>query len=327
MKWHNKLFSLLILCIATFNVNANWQQTQNINLSKGWNAVYISVQTSQQDLALLFADTPIDLVASYFDVASTVQFIDKPTEQSWKSAVWHKWVAPARKDSFLTNLYQLNANRGYLIHVSEDYTWQLTGTKKITKTKWQENAFTLIGFDIDPNYLPSFTEYFSGSTAHQNLVIYGLYDGEWELIDDPANTSIMLNQAYWVYSRGDSTFSSVLSLKNLASTGLNFSSTTTKLTLSIANQGEAPLEFVIQHLTGKDNSKLVPISVEQGTIVNKVLVSDLAALDLPVLNAGEYTNVKIIVDRNQIPQGQTLQSLLLVKGAGAQKIIPISASN
>lgn len=306
-------------------VCANLLHTQSISLQQGWNAIYLSVDPESTDLNTLLADTEIDLVASYFSPLSSVEFIDDPSEQDWKSAAWHKWVSPQRDDSFLTNMFQLSSGRGYLVHAKQDYTWQITGKIKIAETNWQANAFTLIGFDIDDNTAPTFEQFFRGSPAHQNLIAYQLLDNKWQLIDQPSQTFVQANSAYWIYSQGDSTFSGGLEFSDLAVDGIDFQGLTSELSFNIKNVSNQSFTFSLTAISGTDSAALVPLSIEQGTTDNSNVVNFESA-SFPRLDAGEYTQVRLVVDRSLMSAGENRQSFIEMIGAGVKRLIPINAN-
>ena len=61
-------------------------------------------------------------------------------------SVQNKWIRSDLPDSFLTNLYGLEAGRGYLIKSTKDFVWDVIGQVKKIKIRWQPNAFYLTGF-------------------------------------------------------------------------------------------------------------------------------------------------------------------------------------
>ena len=146
-----KKIILCVLLLITAATASAIDRTQSIELKKGWNAVYIQVGSGEQLLNEVFDGTPIDLVATYYHQFSSTEFIKDPSEEPWQDTSWHKWIAPARPDAFLSNLYRLNAGRGYLAHMTEDHEWSLTGSVRLYKHRWQPfSSYVNGGFPSPP---------------------------------------------------------------------------------------------------------------------------------------------------------------------------------
>ncbi|MER2493061.1 hypothetical protein [Catenovulum sediminis] len=314
-----------ILLSFVFVVNANTLQTQTISLNQGWNAVYLMVEPQSDDLNTLLSDTKIDMIASYFAPLSSVEFIDEPNEQNWKSAQWHKWIAPGREDSFLTNLYRLNSGRGYLVHATDDFNWQITGEVKFLKPNWQANAFTLIGFEVDETLPLTFADFFESSAAHQDLVAYRLIDDKWTLITEPNQTIVEPNQAYWIYSQGNSEFYGSLQISGVSSDGMVFQPGNNRYEIVVKNIGRIPADFLFKSVLGTDNSTPVPVAIELDSVAESELVSDITNYTSPFLLQGDKTKVSFVLQKNQINGQSARKSLLQISGFGIKRLIPIRA--
>ncbi|WP_016955194.1 hypothetical protein [Catenovulum agarivorans] len=326
VKLVRQLYCLFAVFAAVFvaNVHANTQQ-QVINLQQGWNAIYLTVTPNAENLNSLLVDTPIDMIASYFAPVSNVTFIDDPSEQNWKSAQWHKWIAPSRPDAFLTNLSRLNAGRGYLIHSTTDFTWNLPGEVKFIQPQWQANGFTLIGFEVDESNPPSFAQFFSASPSHQDLVAYQLVESKWQLVRQPSQTLIQNNQAYWIYSQGGSDFYGALQISGVATDGLTFAPHNYRIKVTVRNLSEIPADFSFNMISGFESTAIVPLAIETDSVEQAEIISDLTTYQSPLLTQNQLTHINFVLQRNQMLEAESRASLLEIRGLGLKRIIPISA--
>ena len=83
----NKL-SIWILAMMLYPiiVQADLNRIQTIQLSKGWNAVYLEVDPEVHDPDKVFENLPVDLVATFYGQISSIQYIEDPGEGNWKTS-------------------------------------------------------------------------------------------------------------------------------------------------------------------------------------------------------------------------------------------------
>src|SRR5689334_13930156 len=63
--------------------SAEISRTQTITIHRGWNAVYLQVSPTNRDPSAVFANTPFDIVGTYFPVEKAVQYIQNPSSVGW----------------------------------------------------------------------------------------------------------------------------------------------------------------------------------------------------------------------------------------------------
>src|SRR5690349_4479206 len=86
-------------------------RTQTIAIHRGWNAIFLQVTPSNTDPAVVFANTPASIVASYFAVQKPVEFVQNPSSIVWNQQGWAVWYGPGRADGFLSSLRAIYGNR------------------------------------------------------------------------------------------------------------------------------------------------------------------------------------------------------------------------
>ena len=134
--------------LGTGPADADTSRTQTIQLTRGWNAVFLEVYPLEADPSALFSNTPIDIAASYYAHASSAQFMSNPGADLFKKQGWGVWYARNRPDAFLKSLHGVFGQQGYLIHAKSDYTWNLTGTAVPSDIHWEPDAYNFVGFSL-----------------------------------------------------------------------------------------------------------------------------------------------------------------------------------
>ncbi len=304
-------------------------QTQTIELEAGWNAIYLEVEPLDSNPAALFADTPVEIVAAYFRPASTMEFIDSPSELLADRENWSVWYAPHREDTLLSNLYAILGHRGYLIYTEEDYSLSLTGAPTLGYTRWHPNAFSLIGFQIDASEQPTMASFFAGSAAHNPLKIYRLVEGRWALVTEPESTMLEPGRAYWAFSEGASDFSGPLEVELEASTegGLLYTERSGTRSIVIRNVGTFPQTLTFDLSAG--NAGLLPMAYALTVLnggeesIQTVSVPLPENFELGPLEPGQAFSLELEVNQSLV--SQPIQSALLTirSDAGVRRQIPI----
>jgi hypothetical protein len=241
-----KKIILTLLFIASYLPAQATQIPQTIPLTKGWNAIFITISPPQPDPNLLFQNLPINQVFTYHPQKSSVQFIQEPDEIDIKQTGWSRWVPSDQPDAFLNSIFQILAGQAYLIHSTQDYTWTFTGKPIYKKHIWQPNSFNLKGFYVNPDQPPTFASYFEDSTAHSQTVVYSLMNNHWQQLTDLETNLIDSGKAYWIYSKGGSTFNGPLNID--LSTALKFNIENQTEKISFDNLTQNSLEITIEHI-------------------------------------------------------------------------------
>lgn len=327
---------LLILIFFSGGVHAI-ERTQIIKLSKGWNSVYLEVDPviQNQDLTgYMGTATPIQVIATYYPAFSSVEYISDPNEAEWKKPSWNKWIHKDLPDAFLSNLYDLEGGRGYLIKSTKDYDWSVTGTVQKLDTRWQPKSFNLIGFQVQ-EIGPSFHQLFSASTTATPLQqgpVYRLINNQWEKASLP-DTEVNKGEAYWVFNDGQTAFQGVVEVTvQSGKKVIDFSDLVESQTLTLTNTStsESPLNITLTLI-----NNTVPLSLkgakegdgdnEESYQITYTPVTD--AVDTVTLEAGESKDLTLSVRRSEIVGADEQTGLLKITVAETYEEfwLPISA--
>lgn len=307
---------LLSMVAATGAVAAT---TQTITLRPGWNAVFLEVQPDVRAPATIFKDLPVESVWTWFDRASSVEFIRDPAEGLWAQPGWSVYAKSPDK-TVTTNLYAIFANRAYLIKLSgrQSVTWTITGTPSTDKTVWTADSFNLVGFHVSPTSPPTFTEYLSSATAHAGKQIYALSaPGVWEPVTNPTATTIKSGIAYWVYCEGTSTFQGPTSVQIMGSE-LNYGTTSDMHSVVLTNDSAATRMATIRFQPSSD--WLTYQSFNTATGYNEYPRLDSWTMQL---FAGRQTNLWLAVRRDLLPGGISQGNLEITDDVGSRFLIPL----
>ena len=254
--------------------------TQTFTLQPGWNAIHLEVQPADPAPAAVFAGVPIDMVWSYFPTRSPLEFIQNPSDGLWNVPGWNVWLPPGRTDAaVLTNLFAVQAYQSYLVKITgtSAVTLSVTGAPRYHQIAWQPDGFTLTGLPLDPAVTVRSGDYFFNSTAHKTQPRFRLDpNGTWIALND--NSVLRSGAAYWIFSKGASTFTAPLAAdfdatgrldygpavetKQLAIRNLGVNS----LAVSLANPEAFPL--VIAGLDANGNTTWTPLTTLVKTIAS-----------------------------------------------------------
>ncbi|MFP4476887.1 MAG: hypothetical protein ACLFOY_15110 [Desulfatibacillaceae bacterium] len=298
------------------------QATQDIVLKPGWNAVYLLVQPDPRDPESVFAGLPVESVWTWLGGNSTVEYIQNPSEGLWNTPGWHHWFSAA-ENAYLDNLYAIFDNWPYLIKVTGDQNvlWQVQGGVTVGSVTWVADSFNLVGFDVDRQDPPTFTEFFSSSPAHAGQPVYRLNDtGVWELIEDPDNTTIVPGVAYWVYCSGPSTYQDPLEVNLPLVDGLNYGAETVELTISVRNM--SPLADTTVTFTLLDPS----VAMEYRRYNSTTGYYEWHPLDPSYsmsLDASRWAIVKLAVRRSRMAAGASESILEIRDTRGTRVLVPV----
>lgn len=304
-------------------------RTQRIALEEGWNAVYLEVEPLENRPDALLAETPVEIMAAYFRPVTSMEFIDSPEAVLSDRARWSVWYAPDREDALLSNLYYIQGHQPYLVYAEEDYTWELRGAPVFGTPEWHPDAFSMVGFPIDPAEKPTVANYFGGSSAHEDLRAYRMSDGRWSLIDRPESTLMEPGTAYWVFSEGKSDFRGPLRVEfpKSSSGGIALTESSGPRRVTLRNVTEFPQELSFSLTGGRTGA--APLAYEVRVLnddsgpLQDVAVPFPETMTLGPLEPGQVFALDLLVDPSAVEQ--PLQSALLTirSDAGAFVEIPI----
>lgn len=144
--------------------------TQVFTLSAGWNAIYLGVEPinpsplvdgipEKSVMEAVFADLEdshaLDSVWTYTQPVSNKDYIIDPGEGLWDEPGWQRYIPDnnvgpdGESRGFLTTLYTLHANTGYLVNMKTSGTVTVSGKPVPGHHRWAAGAYNLAGFPID----------------------------------------------------------------------------------------------------------------------------------------------------------------------------------
>ena len=332
----NYILSLLMFLMFVSSSSYAIERTQEIQLEKGWNAVYLEVDpvVEKQNLSAYMmpkgednktVSTPISIIATYYPRSSSVEYIDDPSKSGWKKATWNRWIRDDLEDSFLTNLYDLEANQGYLVKADKAFVWKVKGEVRDLKRRWQPNSFNLVGFNV-VSPAPTFYQYFQNNLSVKALAegpVYSLVNGQWKKVN-MLDTAIEPNKAYWVYSKNTTEFQGVLDVEEESgSSELAFLDIVNRKTISLKNSSSQSISVVVS----LENNH-VPLSLIGK---NNLFETTYTAVNTHVktlnIAGNENAKLELAVRRNEITGNEKQEGLLkfLVSGVNEVQYIPLSA--
>lgn len=304
-------------------------RTQTIELNAGWNAVYLEIQPTAAEPEAFFEGTPVEIAAAYFRPVTAMEFFESPTDVLPDRKGWSVWYAPERDDHLLTDLYRMQAHHAYLFYSSEAHTLSVEGTPFYGAAKWYPNSYSLVGFHIDGGQAPTLANFFTGSTAQENMKIYTLSNGRWALVNDPASSLMVPGRAYWAYSKGASKFSGPLTVSfNGSSTGgLTYGPNTGARELVIKNVSTYPQDLTLDLEAG--TSGLIPLAYRvmilngPDAAISSTSISLSGSLSLGTLEPGEAFKLALEVEQSAVTEAVMSTTLIFSSDAGLQVDVPV----
>lgn len=321
---------VLIYTIQTYGI----ERTQDIQLEKGWNAIYLEVDPliTEQNLSAFILKTvdanstiPIEVISTYLPTNSSVEYINSSSEEVWKKPSWNSWIRDDFPESFLTNLYDLEAGQAYLVRASQDFIWKVKGEVRKIEIDWKANSFNLVGFQVGTTPI-SFHQFFQNSEVSSSLKngpIYGLKNGIWEkvsLVDEV----VKKGEAYWAFSKGTSSFQGSVELGLEGGAKLmNFLDVVTSKTIALTNNSNASKTVTLSLQNNK-----VPLSLVEKNLLSENIYTPITShLKTLTLDANSETLVKVVVRRKEITSSGKQEGILKmeVKDTHEVQFLPISA--
>jgi hypothetical protein len=294
--------------------------TRTWTLVPGWNSIFVDVDPVSDSPATVFSGLPIDQVWAYFPTATPLEYISNPADGLWNVAGWNVYLPPSVPDAaIVTNLFAIKGGQGYLIKntSASNATLSIVGTPNYRALKWAPDSFTHTGLPVDPATTVRAGDYFAASTAHKLQARYRLLaTGAWIPLADTA--PIVDGQAYWIYTKGSSDFSSPVQLGIEGDQRLDYSTSYTERTLTVTNKGTVtttvtltnpgslPLVVLGPNLTAPLSERWVPLTSYQFT-----------------LTAGQ--SLPLLVGLKRKDMGAALNGLLNLSAQGVALKVPVTA--
>jgi hypothetical protein len=293
--------------------SAQWV-TQTITLNPGWNAVYLEVQPANPDCDAAFTGVPVESVWYWNRRFSSVQYIQDANTLVPGQPDWLTYLPVAHPARATRNLYALKGAGAYLIKLqagAAQTIWTIRGAPLVRTPNWLSDSLNFVGFPLSPVGAPTFQSFFSGSGAHAGQPMYQLNaSGQWTLISNPASTTLQSGHAYWIYSKGASTFSGPVQITLAGHDGLVYGAVLTEQTLRIKNNSTSLKSITLQELASQPppttNSPVlagsVPLSYEVIDATNNIFgwVSLPGQLQRINMQPGEEWVLQLEVNRPQM---------------------------
>ena len=220
--------------------------TQTFTLQPGWNAIYLGGRTSQHGRGRRVheradrqcVDLPRAVVGGGFHPRPGA------SRSGTRANGWS--ISPTnRVESFQNNLFHLQANRAYLVNLTNAATLTVTGRPSLRPMEWAPDAYNLRGFAVDPAAPPTFLEFFRHSPAHYDATrsqlqkIYRLSaSGQWTLVGP--HDLMVSGEAVWVYTQGGSDYTGPLAAKLAFGDGLDYARELVELPVLLLNRTDGP---------------------------------------------------------------------------------------
>lgn len=303
-------------------------RSQVLALHRGWNAVFLEVDPLNPEPGQVFAGLPVDIAAGFYARTASAQYVTNPDANMYKRAGWGVWYGPDRADGFLSTLHAISGQRAYLLHATDDCIWEVTGNVVRLTTRWQPDAFNLVGFPVASRGGPTFAEFFGGSRAHAHNRIYVLENDVWRRVNDPTAESMRSGEAFWIYCDGSSSYQGPLRIEPPVQQGVVLLRGPAELVLR--NDSGHPLTATVEHVPA--DGPPVPMSlVMSGVRGSQGLVQQISAplpagpwvQPLPPIEAGEGLRLPIEARREDIQLPRQASLLKISTDIGTEDWIPV----
>ena len=221
---------------------------QTFTLNAGWNAIYLSVEPingselgsdgvpTQSVMEYVFRDLAasgaLESVWAYSQPISQKDYMIDPSEGLWDEAGWERYVpdemtgADGESQGFLSNLYTLHANTGYLVKLKPGTsgTIHVQGMPVVGHHRWALDAYNVAGFPLPATG--------GGATVGAMKAVSPITDirgltadGNWTKLADGA--ALQYGQSYLVFygdpgADGRQDFTAPLDVQGISGSGLVF---------------------------------------------------------------------------------------------------------
>ena len=314
------------------NLRAEAFLTQTLDLRAGWNAVFLEVDPAEPAPARVFAGLPVDAVATHDAVPAGGQFVKDPGADLALAQGWAVWYAPHRPDAFLSNLYEVQGAKAYLVHATTNATLVLAGDVPPSLPTWKPDAFNFVGFPLQDSGAPTFAQFFAGSSAHSPGRIYRLVEGKWRQVLDPGAESMRAGEAFWIHCKGASDYTGPLQVSTPSPFGVILSQHGGS-EIVFRNRAPHPVALRLAHTADPDAP--VPISVaiearDEATGDLRKMALHLPAGNweqtLPTLEAGQAIRLPLELRAQDIPPGERRSILTVFTDLGTKTVVPVTAT-
>jgi hypothetical protein len=310
---------------------AQWKE-QTITLNPGWNAVFLEVDPVPNTPATVFSGLPVESVWAWNRRFETVQFVRNASELSPEDPEWLVYFDASGANRGASTLFAVHS-RPLLIKLagSEPTTWTVTGKPNVSPTKWISNSFNLVGFHLDGEAPPKFSEFFAADAALAGQPVHQLAeDGRWKRVENPGSEAMQPGRAYWVYCDGTTTFSGGLEIQLETGDGMYFGQSLVEQSLLLRNT--SPTARTVSLVPRSSAAAPETETAVAGDIVLNYWAFSEAGSWLPLPGGHSVTvaaggEARVRLEASRPATGGSYQSLLnIANGAGLSVDVPVSAS-
>lgn len=303
--------------------------TQTIELKPGWNSIFVQVKPDVDATELVFADlldganSQISSVWTWLAHRAKIDFVQDPNSEKLLSQEgWLRFFPEQTKNSFLTNLHAIQANRAYLVKLegATAVTISITGQPVLPRAKWESNSFNHLGLHVDPQNLPTFYDYFSASAAHSDQPIYQLVNNEWSKVD-PLKTIIQPDVAYWVFSKTGSDYLGPIEVSLPQVDRLEYGTVLEQFTARLKNKTNSEQSISVQILG--DATGMYYYNPDVTAAESWLPLPN--SLTVQVATDGE-NRIPLGIRRSDFTPGDFSQTLAITSSSGSRWLIPVTAS-
>ncbi len=268
----------------------------------------------------------LESVWAYNQPVSHKDYMIDPSEGLWDEPGWERYVpaektgADGKSQGFLSNLYTLHANTGYLVKLKPGTsgTIHVQGKPVVGHHRWALDAYNVAGFPLPATggATVKTMKDFSPITHIRGLTT----DGNWTELADGA--ALQSGQSYLVYygdpgADGRQNFTAPLDVLEVASDGLAFQA---------GYQGRRQV-FELENLTNANVT--VNLSLKNSSLIISQVTSTSGSevlTRLPVdvtVNANRAESIVLQVDSADLPAAA--EDVLEISSPGIRWLVPIAA--
>jgi hypothetical protein len=330
--------------------SAQWA-TQTLQLTNGWNAVYLRVQPFPAACDQVFSNTPVTEVFRYNARMMATQFGTDPT-QPWKRPdEWLVWVPSGDDLAYVRTLENLVGSTAYLIRTTNAWTLTLKGQPAIPRFDWVPGQPNLVGFQLTPmvDSRPTFADFFRYEAAidgapsfdKTNIVQIGPNLEATNLTSQTQHRKIDPDVAYWIRAQARSDYVGPLRVATTSPGGLAYGTTVNELELRLlnaCNSNPSPIIVTLRHVVSETPpanapplAGTVPLLYADRTATNWVwLPWPIDQSQSWTLTNGQLLSLRLAINRAAMSlpadTNAVWQSLLQVSGSGMFIQVPLSAA-
>ncbi|RYD24535.1 MAG: hypothetical protein EOP86_28500, partial [Verrucomicrobiaceae bacterium] len=273
------IFSVLVLCITARNAAAAWV-TQSISLRPGWNAVHLQVDPAEKAVSSVFQGIQVKSVWRWNETFSSVRYVQDATTLLPKAPGWFSWLPPAAGAAVLNNLNIIEGGKCYLVQLdgAVPVTLAVKGEAVARPLSWIPDSLNMAGFKVDPANKPTVAQFFAGSPAHAGQAVYRMQaSGQWTRIAETAAERLNPGEAYWVFTKGQSSFDGLISAQTEQRNTVEYGQSIVEQVVTVRNSSAAAQTVTLNvspsesppEAAGESLAGPVPLSLWKQNIASK----------------------------------------------------------